>query len=227
MQVDLVTRAGCHLCDDALAELRALGIEPRLRDVDGDPELFRQFDFRVPVALFERRVVGEGRLDRSALARALGLPDVSITPCGAEAAETVHRLTQAAFAHYSQLVPPSGVARETLESVAADLAAQGGALAVVEGAPRGCLRLQIGEDELHVRRVAVHPAFQGRGIGKSLMRWAEAEAGRRRLRRITVGVRLALPQNLDLYRRLGYHVLAHHAHPGHQEPTWASMEKRL
>jgi predicted thioredoxin/glutaredoxin len=75
MQVDLVTRAGCHLCDDALAELRALGVEPRLRDVDADAELFTLFDFRVPVVLVEQRVVGEGRLDRTALARALGLPE--------------------------------------------------------------------------------------------------------------------------------------------------------
>jgi glutaredoxin len=76
MQVDLVTRSGCHLCEEALAELRALGIEPRLRDVDGDPVLFAQFDFRVPVVLVGGRVVGEGRLDRAALVRTLGLPGV-------------------------------------------------------------------------------------------------------------------------------------------------------
>jgi predicted thioredoxin/glutaredoxin len=75
MQVDLVTRVGCHLCDQALAELRALGIEPRLRDVDGDPELFTLFDFRVPVVLVEGRVVGEGVLDRRTLTRLLGFPD--------------------------------------------------------------------------------------------------------------------------------------------------------
>jgi predicted thioredoxin/glutaredoxin len=74
MQVDLVTRAGCHLCAEALTELRALGIEPRLRDVDGDPELFTQFDFRVPVLLVDGRVVGEGSLRRADLARVLGLP---------------------------------------------------------------------------------------------------------------------------------------------------------
>src|SRR5437879_2054361 len=78
MQVDLVTRAGCHLCEVALDELRALGVEPRLRDVDGDPDLFTQFDFRVPILLVEERVVGEGNLGRAALARALGLADVQV-----------------------------------------------------------------------------------------------------------------------------------------------------
>jgi glutaredoxin len=71
MDVDLVTRRGCHLCDDALALLRDLGVEPRQRDVDADGELSRLYDFRVPVVLVDGRVVGEGRLDRLTLSRAL------------------------------------------------------------------------------------------------------------------------------------------------------------
>lgn len=71
MDVELVTRQGCHLCEDALGLLRELGLEPRQRDVDGDPELSRLYDFRVPVVLVDGRVVGEGRLDREALSRAL------------------------------------------------------------------------------------------------------------------------------------------------------------
>ena len=71
MDVELVTRSGCHLCEDALGLLRELGVEPRQRDVDGDPDLFRLYDFRVPVLLVDGRVAGEGRLDREALSRAL------------------------------------------------------------------------------------------------------------------------------------------------------------
>lgn len=71
MDVELVTRQGCHLCEDALRLLRELGLEPRQRDVDGDAELSRLYDFRVPVVLVDGRVVGEGRLDREALTRAL------------------------------------------------------------------------------------------------------------------------------------------------------------
>jgi glutaredoxin len=73
VEVDLVTRRGCHLCDDALTLLREIGVEPNLRDVDADPELFRLYDFRVPVVLVGGRVVAEGRPDRGALTRALGL----------------------------------------------------------------------------------------------------------------------------------------------------------
>jgi predicted thioredoxin/glutaredoxin len=71
VNVELVTRRGCHLCEDALRVLRELGLEPDQRDVDADPELFRLYDFRVPVVLVDGRVLGEGRLDRDALSRAL------------------------------------------------------------------------------------------------------------------------------------------------------------
>ena len=66
-----MTRRGCHLCEDALTLLRELGVEPRQRDVDSDPELFALYDFRVPVVLVDGRVVGEGRLDRKVLGGAL------------------------------------------------------------------------------------------------------------------------------------------------------------
>jgi predicted thioredoxin/glutaredoxin len=74
VRVELVTRRGCHLCDDALALLRELGVEPGVRDVDDDMQLFALYDFRVPVVLVDGRVVGEGRVDRHALGRAIRSP---------------------------------------------------------------------------------------------------------------------------------------------------------
>jgi ribosomal protein S18 acetylase RimI-like enzyme len=227
MDVALVTRRGCHLCEAALAEVRALGLEPRLLDVDGDAKLFDQFDFRVPVLLVEGRAVGEGRLDHATLARALGLPAVRVLPCGPEASGAVHELTRRAFAPYSRLDPPSGAGRESLESVGEELAVYGGALASTDGRPAGCLRLREMDGHLHVRRVAVAPEQQGRGIGRALMRWAEAEAGRRGTEGVSVGVRLALPGNLEFYRRLGYREVERHAHPGYDRPTWALLRKRV
>ena len=69
----MITRHGCHLCDEALSQLRDLGVEPELRDVDADPELSDLYDFRVPVVLLDGRVVGEGRTDGEALKRGLSL----------------------------------------------------------------------------------------------------------------------------------------------------------
>jgi predicted thioredoxin/glutaredoxin len=71
VDVVLVTRKDCHLCGDALASLRSLGVEPELRDVDSDAQLHALYDWRVPVVLLAGRVVAEGRIDRDTLRRAL------------------------------------------------------------------------------------------------------------------------------------------------------------
>ena len=71
MKVVLVTREGCHLCDQALSLLRELQIEPELRDADADDELHRLYDWRVPVVLVDDRVVAEGKIDREKLLKAL------------------------------------------------------------------------------------------------------------------------------------------------------------
>ena len=71
MRVVLVTRAGCHLCDDALSLLRERGVEPELADVDADDRLFQLYDWRVPVVLVDDRVAVEGRITREGLERAL------------------------------------------------------------------------------------------------------------------------------------------------------------
>jgi predicted thioredoxin/glutaredoxin len=71
MEIVLVSREGCHLCDEALAALRSLGVDPEVRDVDADDLLHDQYDFRVPVVLADGRVVGEGKVTREELRRAL------------------------------------------------------------------------------------------------------------------------------------------------------------
>lgn len=64
MRVVLVTRAGCHLCEEALELLRDLGIEPEVADVDADDRLFSLYDWRVPVVLVDDAVVAEGKITR-------------------------------------------------------------------------------------------------------------------------------------------------------------------
>lgn len=69
--VVLVTRKGCHLCDQALSLIRELGVEPELADVDADERLFQLYDWRVPVLLVHGQVAAEGRIDRARLREAL------------------------------------------------------------------------------------------------------------------------------------------------------------
>jgi glutaredoxin len=75
--VTLVTRAGCHLCDDAeqiLQRLAAeLGFGYREVDVDGTAELRAEYSDRVPVVLIDGAEHGYWRVEearfRVALAR--------------------------------------------------------------------------------------------------------------------------------------------------------------
>ena len=71
MTLVLVTRKGCHLCDQALELLRELGREPELADVDADDGLHDLYDWRVPVVLVDGKVIAEGRIDRGVLQRTL------------------------------------------------------------------------------------------------------------------------------------------------------------
>ena len=72
MKVVLVTRKGCHLCDDALSLLRELGIQPQVEDVDADDRLFQLYDWRVPVVLIDGVPAAEGRITREHMLGVLG-----------------------------------------------------------------------------------------------------------------------------------------------------------
>lgn len=76
MPLKLVTRQGCHLCDEAREGLDQLRHEIDLYyevvDVDADSELFRLYDFRVPVLLDGDRPLLEGKITEAALRSALG-----------------------------------------------------------------------------------------------------------------------------------------------------------
>ena len=129
-----------------------------------------------------------------------------------ERTEVVHQLTQRAFAPYAALARPSGALAETVEDVAADLAAGGGLIAYDERweQPLGALRWRVEDDHLWVKRVAVDPAHQQQGVGDLLMdacRGVCHGVGRTRIR---LGVRHALEDNRRWYERRGYRRVLDH-----------------
>lgn len=76
-----MTRAGCHLCADAIAVVAevcgAAGERYREVDVDSDPELVRRFTDQVPVIFVDGRQHDFWRVDRERLAVALSGPSTS------------------------------------------------------------------------------------------------------------------------------------------------------
>jgi len=147
-----------------------------------------------------------------------------VKPCRPEQAEIVHELTQAAFkAYLGFLEPPSGVTRETLASVRQDLEEHGGAIAWLADEPAGCLRFDAHPDHLHVRRVAVPPDHQRKGVGTALMAWAHSYARSLGVSEVRLGVREQLPGNRTFYESFGYTVAAKHLHRQSGSAFWSEM----
>jgi glutaredoxin len=74
-QVTLITRLGCHLCDEASEQLLALAAELGFgyveTDVDAEPKLQDEFGDHVPVILIDGREHGYWRLEEARFRRAI------------------------------------------------------------------------------------------------------------------------------------------------------------
>ena len=147
---------------------------------------------------------------------------------GHDRTDLVYRLTRSAFAEYHGLLdPPSGAETETLDIVAADIAAGVTAVALRGGAAIGAVRCEPRPDHLYAGRLAVLPSHRGRGVGSALMAFAEAQAAALGVPEVRVEVRSALPGNVAFFCRLGYAVVA--VRPHHRSPaaTTVVLAKRL
>lgn len=75
LRVTLYSKPGCHLCEDALELLRRHSTDFKLIveeiDIRSDPALFRQFDVRIPVMLFEDGSTLEAPIKAPELHRAI------------------------------------------------------------------------------------------------------------------------------------------------------------
>ncbi len=143
-------------------------------------------------------------------------------------AEPAAALIRSAFAAQPLATePPSSALRETADSIAAWIAAGGGAC-LLRGAAIAALLLWDERDGgLYCGRLAVDPAERGRGLARLLVAEAEREARRRGLPRLHVRVRLALTGNIRLFEACGFREIGRDAHAGHAAPTLVMLEKRL
>ncbi|MGY1806753.1 glutaredoxin family protein [Blastococcus sp. SYSU D00669] len=77
-RLQLLTRAGCHLCEEAAATLAQVaaeaGLVPATVDVDADMELQAEYGDRVPVVLLDGQEHSYFTVDVPRLRRDLGLP---------------------------------------------------------------------------------------------------------------------------------------------------------
>lgn len=135
----------------------------------------------------------------------------SVRAAGPADAPAVRELTRAAFAGQDALEPPSGAFRETVEDIAADLAAHGGLVAVgADGTVDAALRFSEHDGAFWLRRVAVRPELRGRGVASLLVEHGLREGPRRGYGEVHIGVRRPLVDNHDYWRRRGFEAVAEH-----------------
>ncbi|MBI4567606.1 MAG: glutaredoxin family protein [Planctomycetes bacterium] len=84
--IEFYTRAGCRLCDQALPlverEARRLGFTVRVRDVDADPDLAREYGLAVPVVVLHDRRLLAGRIAEAEVVAALRAAARSVESAG-------------------------------------------------------------------------------------------------------------------------------------------------
>ena len=80
MRLTLLTRPGCHLCDDARVVVREVldgraDVAFEERSIADDPALAAEYAEEIPVVLIDDRVHTIWRVDRDRLVRALDAAD--------------------------------------------------------------------------------------------------------------------------------------------------------
>jgi GNAT superfamily N-acetyltransferase len=152
----------------------------------------------------------------------------TLRPLTVDDAEAAAALIRRAFAAQPLPTdPPSSALRETADTIAAALAAGGGAGMVAGDALVGVVLWAEKDFGLYFGRLAVDPAFRGQGIAKRLVAAVEAEAQRRNLSRVHLQTRLVLLGNRRLFTSCGFRDGELRAHDGYAAPTTLVMEKFL
>jgi tRNA threonylcarbamoyladenosine biosynthesis protein TsaE len=132
------------------------------------------------------------------------MTELHVAEVGAEAAADMVAVVHAAFGARPPLDPPSTALHESERSVAQALQRHGGLLVTVDGGPAGALMFEPADGSLRLRRVAVDPAQQQRGVASALIGCAEEVAARRGFASVSLGARIELPVTQRFWLRRGY-----------------------
>ena len=130
------------------------------------------------------------------------MDEVRIRPTAAEDADAVATCVEAAYAVFLERL---GRKPAPMLADYGDLIGRGRVWVAAEGGEvRGVLVLLPEPDHMLVWSVAVDPAFQGRGLGRRLMAFAEAHAAGLGLRDVRLFTNELMAENVAFYGRLGY-----------------------
>jgi len=136
----------------------------------------------------------------------MGMPDqlrdYSFRAADARDASSLSALVDAAYGRYVARIgilprPMTDDYEEVIRDRRVIVAERGGAVA-------GVIVLAVDDEGFLIDNVAVHPADRGRGLGRTLLELAEAEARRAGFDSIYLYTHEKMNENLALYARIGY-----------------------
>lgn len=154
---------------------------------------------------------------------------ITLRPAARTEAAAVLAVIHAGFGQYrGLLVPESSAFKETVDSVRGTIEIGGAVVAeTADGRMVGTVLFQPEGDALYLGRLAVLPEARGQGVAARLVEEVVRAAERRGCAAVTLGVRLALADNIRLFTRLGFVETGRTCHPGFAEHTSMDMAKRL
>jgi len=131
-------------------------------------------------------------------------------------------MIHSAFAGFD---PPSGVLDETVADIAA--CQRAGFVLVAQSGKEfvGSMFCECKGDALYLRRLAAAPAWRKRGVGRALLKTAEDEARHIGAKRLTLRVRVTLPDNLAYFKIAGFGQTGEGQDPG--RTPYTIMERVL
>jgi GNAT superfamily N-acetyltransferase len=91
----------------------------------------------------------------------------------------------------------------------------------------GCIFCRAEADSLYIGKLAILPSAQGKGIGRRLLTYAEAEARKQHRAILRLETRIELTENHATFAAWGFAKTAENSHPGFDRTTSIEMQKLL
>jgi ribosomal protein S18 acetylase RimI-like enzyme len=126
----------------------------------------------------------------------------SFRPANSLDAPKITALVQAAYEHYAERI--GGLPRPMTDDYTEVVQNCQVTVAEIRQTLGGVIVLTVTEEGFLIDNVAVAPAHRGKGLGKALLAFAEAEARRAGFDSIYLYTHEKMTENIALYTRIGY-----------------------